>query len=92
MAYFGNIGPLSFLNPGETVTWEYDWDDYRPDVMCVAGADLDRNGSADATIWATQQGRKMRIDNGPVRHEFYVTLRSDGPSVVLYNLQVATFP
>ena len=92
MAYWDNVGPTTWIAAGETHYWVYGWGDWRPDVMCIAGPDLDRNGSAGAVIWATEQGKQMRIDNGPFRHEFYVAVRSDGPSMALYNLQVVSFP
>jgi hypothetical protein len=86
------VGTLTWIAPGETHHWDYGWDDFRPDAMCIAGPDLDRNGSAGAIVWATAQGKRMRIDAGPTRHEFHVTIRSDGPETALYNLQVVTFP
>jgi hypothetical protein len=37
-------------------------------------------------------GRDARLgDDGPNRHEFYVTIHSDGPYYVNYRLQVARF-
>ena len=92
MALFDNVGPLTFMQQGETHYWEYGWEDWRPDVMCIAGPDLDRNGSAGGLLWATEQGKKMRIDHGPYRHQFHVVIRSDGPDSVVYNLQVVMFP
>ena len=92
MPFFDNVGEITWIAAGETHYWTYGWGDWRPDVMCVAGPDLDRNGSADALVWATAQGKKMRIDNGPYRHEFYVTIHSEGPSLAVYNLQVVEFP
>jgi hypothetical protein len=91
MDFFDSVGSLTWINPGETHYWTYGWGDWRPDVMCLAGPDLDRNGSAGAAVWATEQGKIMRIDNGPYRHEFLVNIRSDGPAPAVYNLQVVMF-
>lgn len=92
MAYFDDVGPLTYIVAGETHYWTYGWGDWRPDVMGIAGPDLDRNGSAGALVWATAQGKTMRIDNGPFRHEFHLAITSDGPATAVYNLQVVTFP
>ena len=92
MAYFDSVGPLTWIAPGESNAWVYGWGDWRPDGMSIAGPDLDRNGSAGALVWATRQGKMMRIDDGPFRHQFHVTIQSDGPAVAVYNLQVVTFP
>lgn len=68
MAYWDNVGPITWIVAGETHYWVYGWEDWRPEVMCIAGPDLDRYGSAGAIVWATEQGKRMRIDNGPFRH------------------------
>jgi hypothetical protein len=91
MDFWDNVGQITWINTGETHHWTYGWGDWRPDVICLAGPDLDRNGSAGATVWATEQGKTMRIDNGPYRHEFHVKIRSDGPATAVYNLQVVMF-
>jgi hypothetical protein len=61
------------------------------ELLSVAGPDLDLWASAATLVWATRQGKKLRIDDGPNRHEFYVTIHSDGPYYVNYRLQVARF-
>ena len=92
MPYFNDVGPLTWISAGQSQHWIYGWGDWRPAAMCIAGPNLDRNGSAGALVWATEQGKQMRIDNGPFRHEFHVTIRSDGPAAAIYNLQVVEFP
>ena len=92
MAYYDGVGPLTWIRAGETQEWVYGWGDFRGDTMCIAGPDLDRNGSAYGLVWAIRQGKRMRIDNGPVRHEYFVTVHNDGEADVYYTLQVVTFP
>src|SRR5262245_44919481 len=91
MPYYDDVGELSFIGPEETHYWTYGWGDWRPSTMCIAGPDLDRYGSAGAAVWATAQGKTMRIDYGPFRHEFHVVIRKDGPAGVWYNLQVVEY-
>jgi hypothetical protein len=91
MDYWDGVGAETWIAPGQTHQWVYGWGDFQPSSMCVAGPDLDLWASAATLVWATRQGKKLRIDDGPNRHEFYVTIHSDGPYYVNYRLQVARF-
>ena len=91
MAYFDDVGPLTWIAAGETQYWTWGFGDVRKSTLGIAGAAVDRNGSAYAILSATSQGKQLRIDGVP-RHEFHVTIRNDGTVMALYNLQVVTFP
>jgi hypothetical protein len=58
--------------------------------MCLAGPNLDRNGSYGSMLFATEQGKQSILLDLNVL-EYYVRIRSDGPETALYNLQVVSF-
>jgi hypothetical protein len=91
MDYFTDVGPLTYIKSGAVHTWTYGWGDWG-DYMCVAGPCMDRNGSAGAPLWVNRQGKQFRIDHGPFRTEYFVTIQSGGPDMVLYNLQLVSWP
>jgi len=91
MDFFPDVGPLTWISPGVVHQWTYGWGDTHDFGMCVAGPNLNRNGSAGAAVWSTRQGKQFRIDNGPYRTQYYVMIESKGPEMAEYNLQIVSW-
>ena len=92
MNFFPEVGPPTWMSPGAVHHWTYGWGDTHGFGMCLAGANLNTNGSAGSVLWSIKQGKAFRIDNGPFRTEYHVIIENEGPETVLYNLQVVSWP
>ena len=90
MSFFPEVGPITWISPGETHYWNYGFGDGPDHGLNVAGPNLDRNGSFNAELVALDQG-KLRQLAPTVTSIYYVTIKSVGPSQALYNLQVGGF-
>ena len=81
---FKNIGPLTFLAPGTTVTWNYSYStDMGPQVAC---ADIKRGGHhrASPVFVADQQGKQLQRNGNAT---YFVNITNKGPGAAFHNLQ-----
>lgn len=75
---FNNLGPLTWIAPGQAQTWSYTFFDNRG--AQYASADVKTPGARMMTV---EQGEEMET-NGQIT--YFVTFRNDGPNWCLYNL------
>lgn len=90
MAFFPDLGPLTYIQAGETQYWTYGWGDGPDHGLNIAGPNLDRNGSFGSEVIAFNQGKQRQLAP-TVTSIYYVTIENVGPNAVLYNLQVGSF-
>jgi hypothetical protein len=86
-----NIGPLTYIAPGETQYWEYWFSDLSDQGLVIAGPALERNGSFGGEMLVISQGKKFQLNEPGHGTHYYVTIQNIGPSLLLYNLQVGGF-
>lgn len=78
---FSNVGPLTFLAQGQSVTWSYSF-----------GADRGTQ-FATADVKAPNQGAVHVADNQAKRKEnngsatYFVLIRNQGPGAAFHNIQ-----
>ena len=90
MSFFPSVGPLTIIAPGATHYWQYGWGDEPDHGLNIAGPNLDRYGSFGSELIAFDQGKQRQL--GPfVTSSYYVSIKSVGPNLVYYNLQVGGF-
>jgi len=57
--FFSNIGPLTWITPGETQYWHYEWPDLSDQGLVIAGPALERNGSYGGEMVVINQGKNF---------------------------------
>ncbi len=99
MSFFGNVGPLTWIAPGETQYWQYGWGPAGepggggpiPDPgLCISGPNLADSGSSDAELVAFDQGKALMDPYQPY-YVYYVAIKNAGSAACHYNLQVGGF-
>ena len=89
--FFPEVGPLTFIAPGATQTWEYGWPDLSDQGLVIAGPNLNRIGSFGGEIIAFDQGKQAQLNEPGRGTHYFVSIKNTGPTGVLYNLQVGGF-
>ena len=83
---FRNIGPLTFLVPGATATWNYSYgSDMGPQFAC---ADIKLSGGhhhGASPVFLAHQQRKQLQANGNAT--YFVDITNQGPNGGIHNLQ-----
>lgn len=78
---FRNVGPLTFLNPGQTAYWWYGWGDDHGTQL--ATADI-KTPNAGAVHVAFDQ-REKKENSGAAT--YFVSITNQGPGPCWHNLQ-----
>ncbi len=96
MSFFTNVGPLTWIAPGETHYWSYSWPDGADHGLQIAGPNLDRNGSFGPELIAFDQGKQLELESldADTGTNYFVSIRNTGfedNNSCLYNLQVGGF-
>ena len=80
---FKNAGPVTFLAPGATATWNYSFaTDMGPQFAC---ADIKLRGRRPSPVFLADQQRKQRQRDGNAT--YFVNITNLGPGIGRHNLQ-----
>ena len=83
---FANVGPLTFLAPGQTATWTYSYaKDMGPQFAC---ADIKLRGGhfrRPSPVFLADQQRKQLQRGGNAT--YFVNITNLGPNFGIHNLQ-----
>lgn len=84
-----NIGALVFLEPGQSVTWNYSWTNGADMGLQLAGPDLKPAPGLLGTVVASNQGiQTSGFNDSGVRVAYVVTTTEvDGREAASFNLQ-----
>lgn len=80
---FNNVGPLTYLAPGQTAYWWYSYGNGQDRGTQFASADV-KTPNQGAVHLADQQ-RKEKDNNGTAN--YYVNITNQGPGGCFHNLQ-----
>jgi hypothetical protein len=78
---FNNVGPLTFLAPGQAVTWNFSYGDDHGTQF--ASADVKTPNQGGAHLADLQ--RKVKANNGVAT--YFVRITNQGPGGCFHNLQ-----
>jgi hypothetical protein len=78
---FNNVGPLTFLAPGQTAFWNYSFNTDRGTQLASADVKAPNQGA----IHLADQQRKRLTNEG--RATYFVAITNQGPGGCFHNLQ-----
>ncbi|QJD88713.1 hypothetical protein HH213_00440 [Duganella dendranthematis] len=78
---FNNVGPLTFLAPGQAVTWSYTYGGDRGTQFASADVKTPNQGA----VHLADQQRKAKDNNGNAT--YFVTIHNQGVGGCFHNLQ-----
>ena len=78
---FNNLGPLTFLNAGQSTTWHFSYGDDHGSQFGTADIKAPNNGG----VHLADQQRKVLANNGVAT--YFVRITNQGPGGAFHNLQ-----
>lgn len=89
---WNNIGPVTEVAPGHSVTWEYSWENGQDMGLQLAGPNYPTSIIAPgdlATLVASNQGKQLQgfAPGGGARVAYFVTITNASNEMGFHNLQ-----
>jgi hypothetical protein len=78
---FNNLGPLTFLAPGQTATWNFSYGDDHGTQFASADIKAPNEGA----VHLSDQQRKVLSNNGVAT--YFVNITNQGPGGCFHNIQ-----